>query len=64
MPDRPSLEIAGADLPNKGTGTGFNNDDYGADTGPLATNSMGSITSSSKSDRGDTGYPKTPPQGG
>lgn len=40
-------------MPNRGTGTGFNGDTYGADTSQSAINSMGSIKSSTKSDMAD-----------
>lgn len=49
----------GADLslPNRGTGTGLNDDTYGADTSVDATNRLGSIKSSTGSDPADEECP-------
>lgn len=43
-------------MPNKGTGTGFNGDSYGADTGMDSTNRMVGISGSTKSDKWDEDF--------
>ena len=48
---RPTGELQGDDgaMPNRGTGTGFNGDNYGADTSQDAINRQGGISGSTKS---------------
>lgn len=48
---RPTGELQGDDgaMPNRGTGTGFNGDNYGADTSQEAINRQGGISGSTKS---------------
>ena len=48
---RSNAELVGdsKDIPNRGTGTGMNGDTYGADLSGDATNSMGNISGSTKS---------------
>lgn len=58
MRDMPSLKIAGADLPMKGTGTGMNGDTYGAELGVEACNCMGEISSATQSDKSGQTMPK------
>lgn len=48
---RPTGQIQGDDkaMPDRGTGTGFNGDNYGADTSQSATNRQGGISGATKS---------------
>lgn len=56
---RPCGELMGDTKPMKdrGTKTGFTGDTYGADVSTDATNSMGKIKSSTKSDPADESMP-------
>ena len=59
---RPSGDLQGDTraMPNRGTRTGLNGDTYGADLSVDATNSLGSIKSTSKSDDPYCDMPKKP----
>ena len=53
---RPTGELQGenvSDLPDRGTGTGFNGDNYGANVAGDATNRIGSISSDTQSHDAD-----------
>ena len=48
---RPTGQLQGDDkaIPDRGTGTGFNGDNYGADTSQSAINRQGGISGATKS---------------
>lgn len=48
---RPTGQLQGDDkaMPDRGTGTGFNGDNYGADTSQSAINRQGGISGATKS---------------